>query len=113
MINNIKILLDKNNLDPYNLYKYGLYVNSVAGEIKGIDLKEISSRYQSLPIKSRKELDIHANDIINIINKEPGSYINDIMSDIEYNVLYSKLKNDKDDICNYIEDNYKEKKKTL
>lgn len=107
LIKDINTLLDKNNLDPYNLYKYGLYVNSVAGEIKGIDKKEISSRYQKLPIHNRKELDIEAIDIVKIMNKEPGSYINDIMNDIEYNVLYEKLNNNKEDICNYIKDNYK------
>ena len=107
LIKNINTVLDKNNLDPYNLYKYGLYVNSVAGEIKGIDLKEISSRYQNLPIRSRKELDITAQDIIDMMGKEPGSYINEILGDIEYNVLYRKLKNNKEDICKYIEKKYK------
>ena len=41
------------------------------------------------------------------MNKKPGSYINEIMNDIEYNVLYKKLKNNKEDICNYIEKKYK------
>lgn len=110
LIKDINAVLDKNNLDPGNLYKYGLYVNSVAGEIKGIDKKRISSSYQDLAIKSRNELSISAKDIINIMNKKPGPYINEIMSDIEYNVLYRKLKNNKDDICNYIDNKYKKNK---
>ncbi len=108
LIKNINILLDKNNLDPGNLYKYGLYVNSVAGELKGMDLKKISSSYQNLVIKNRKDLDIEVSDIIKIINKEPGPYINTILKDIENNVLYRRLNNNKEDICNYIIDNYKE-----
>ena len=63
-----------------------------------IDKKEISSKYQDLPIKNRKELDINGTDISEIMNKKPGSYINEIMNDIEYNVLYKKLKNNKEDI---------------
>ncbi len=115
LMKDVRTLLDKNNLDPYNLYKYGLYVNSVAGEMKGMDLKQISSRYQNLPIRSRKELDINAKDIMEIMNKEPGPYINEIMGDIEYNVLYSKLVNNKEEISEYINNNYKgqELKKSL
>ena len=109
LIKDINTVLDKNNLDPGNLYKYGLYVNSVAGEIKGMDLKKISSSYQNLTIKSRNELVINSTDIIRIIKKEPGPYINEIMKDIEYNVLYRKLKNNKEDIYNYIENKYKDK----
>ena len=36
LINDIKKVIKLDNLDHYNLYKYGLYVNSVAGVIKGI-----------------------------------------------------------------------------
>ena len=41
LINNINEAKKYNNLDPYILYKYGLYVNSCAGSIKGIDLKKL------------------------------------------------------------------------
>ena len=106
LIKEINYLLTKNNLDPNNLYKYGLYVNSVAGEMKGIDLKKISSSYQNLVIHSRGELEIQAKDIIKIMGKKPGPYVSEILSDVEYRVLYRKLKNNKEDITSYIKKKY-------
>ena len=41
LISDINKSVKLNNLDPYNLYVYGLYANSVAGEIKNLDIKSI------------------------------------------------------------------------
>lgn len=43
LIKNINEVMPLNNLDQMTLYKYGLYVNSVAGAIKEIDKKEKTS----------------------------------------------------------------------
>ena len=56
LIKDISKAIPLNNLDPMALYKYGLYVNSVASEIKGYDIKNYPTAYQnykseiSLPI---------------------------------------------------------------
>ncbi len=96
-----------NNVDPMALYKYGLYVNSVAGEIKGIDIKHITESYNNLVIQSRRDLDITSDDIMKCLNKGPGSYLKDIYNDIEREVLYRRVKNDKKSILDYIIRNYK------
>lgn len=96
-----------NNLDPMALYRYGLYVNSCAGKMKGIDIKDITECYSRLVIHSRDEIDIDSETIMKILNKEPGKYIKDIYDDVEKAILYHRLKNQKEDICNYILSNYK------
>ena len=96
-----------NNLDPMALYKYGLYVNSVAGEFKGIDIKSITESYNNLIIQSRKDLDIKSDDIMKCLNKGPGSYLKDIYNDIEREVLYRRVKNEKNTIIAYIVNKYK------
>lgn len=107
LIKNINEAIKLNNLDPMTLYKYGLYVNSVAGAIKGIDKKEITESYNSLIISSRDDIDITSQEIISILQKEPGKFISDIYNDIEEEILYSRLTNDKEKIVKYIENNYK------
>ena len=106
LIKNINEAFLLNNLDPMALYKYGLYVNSVAGEIKGLDIKNITESYNNLIIQSRRDLDITSDDIMKGLNKGPGSYLKDIYSDIEREVLYRRVKNEKDAIMAYIIKNY-------
>lgn len=108
LIKNVNKVLPLNNLDPMALYKYGLYVNSVAGDIKGLDKREITESYAALAIHSKKDLDIDCNDITLALNKDPGGYLSDIYDDIVYNILYRKLANKKDDILKYVVDKYKD-----
>lgn len=93
LIESINNALDHNNLDPMVLYKYGLYANSVAGAIKNVDIKSITESYNNLVIHGRKELDITSDEIMNLLNKEPGSYMSLIYDDIEHEVLYKKISN--------------------
>ena len=106
LIKNINIVLDKNNMDPETLYRYGLYVNSVAGEMKGIDITKITESYNNLIIKNRKELDIDSKTIIKTVNKKAGPYINDIFNDLENLVLYRRIKNNREDLVEYIKKKY-------
>ena len=98
--------LEHNNTDPYILYKYGLYANSVAGEIKGLDIKLITEAYNNLVIQSKKDLDITSEDIMSALNKEPGSYLKEVYDDVEKEVLYRRLSNEKNEIVKYIVTKY-------
>lgn len=108
LIKLINLALNTDNLDPMSLYKYGLYANSVAGNIKNIDIKAITESYNNLAIHGRKELDITSNDIMNLLNKEPGEYMSEVYNDIETEVLYNRLSNDKSSISKYIIGKYKD-----
>ena len=108
LIGLINCALNTDNLDPMSLYTYGLYANSVAASIKNIDIKEITEAYNNLVIHGRKELDITSEEIISIINKPPGEYISNIYDDIEKEVLYKKLPNNRQSISNYIRNKYKD-----
>lgn len=101
LINGIRKALKIDNLNSYNLYKYGLYVNSVAGSIKGISRNKITKEYEKLVITSRKDVDITSYDIMNILNIKPGPKINKIYGELEKEILKGTLKNNKEDIINY------------
>ena len=106
LIRDVNNALELNNSDPMALYRYGLYVNSVAAEIKNLNIKNVTEAYDSLVIKTKKDIDITTNDILYVLNRKPGEYLKDIYSDIEREILYRRLENKKDSICNYIRKNY-------
>ena len=106
LIDNVNRVVELDNLNPSVLYKYGLYVNSVAGKIKKEDIKKITEEYNNLIIKSRKEINITAEEIMAILNREPGEYLKEIFDDIEEEILYNRLENDKISISHYIKDKY-------
>ncbi len=99
----------QDNLNYHILYKYGLYVNILAGINKGIEKKDIISRYDELPIKEKKEINITAKDICKIIDVKPGKIIGEIFRDLEDKIIDKKLDNDKDIIVDYIKSIYKNK----
>ena len=98
--------MDKNNLDKEVLYKYGLYVNSIAGTIKGIDKKKITEAYNQLAIHSKNDIKITSEEIMKILDRGPGKYLKDIYNNLEKEILYGNLQNDYEEIKNYIQNNY-------
>ena len=106
MIHNIQEAMNLNNLDPMALYSYGLYVNSCAGRMKGLELRDINESYNALPIKSWRDIDIDSEKIMKILNRKPGKYIKEIYSNIEREILYKRLNNQYDEIKEYIINHY-------
>ena len=102
LINDINTVLELDNMDELVLYKYGLYVNSVAGEIKGLDIKKMSTKYENLVIHNRNELVINGDDIVDTLNEKPGPHVKIIIDDIEKNVLLGNLNNNRDELIDYI-----------
>ncbi|MBQ2639771.1 MAG: hypothetical protein IJF92_03310 [Bacilli bacterium] len=102
--------VNKALLEDYSsmrLYKYGLYVNSVIADIKGLDKKKVTEDYNALPIHTRNDLDITSEEIMKLLNKEPGGYLTEIYNDLIEKVLYRKIENKNNILTNYIITNYK------
>lgn len=106
LIHGIHDVLKKDHLDPMILYRYGLYVNSVAGEIQGEDIKSITEAYSKLEIKSRKDIQIEAEKIMKIFQRDSGEYLKDVYYDIEEEILYQRLHNDEKSIIQYLKNKY-------
>lgn len=104
----IKKIKELSNLElnKMNIYKYGLYISTVVGSIKGISYKKINDIYSTLAINSKKDIVINGKDIANILKKEPGIYITKIMNDIEEKIVMDELDNKKEILLEYIKDNY-------
>lgn len=104
IISDIKKCLKLDNLDPLVLYNYGLYVNSVAAGIKGIDKKLVTQKYNELPIKGRSDILIDGKEIMSLLKTKPGKYLRDIINNIEKEILNGNLSNTKEDLINYVLD---------
>ena len=108
LIEKINVVYELNNLDSEVLYKYGLYVNVIAGINKGIKKKDILEKYDSLPIKNRDEIKITAKEICKILNKKAGPFIGIIYQDLEIKILHNELINDNLKIKEFIMENENE-----
>lgn len=102
----LRELLQKEEINNYELYKYGLYLCTVYADIKGLSKRKLNTKYSNLPITSRKDIVISGEEISKLLNRRPGEYIKEIMNDLEINILNNKLNNNTEDIKNYIINKY-------
>ena len=86
IVNDIKEILKIGSINNHTLYKYGLYINRIAGEILGIEYKKINYMFNKLPIKSKKEIKISYKSIVKL-NNNCYNNINDIIKNVEKNIL--------------------------
>ena len=108
LLNGGKINVDylEDEIDNYSLYKYGLYLCTVYADIKGLSKRKLNTKYQSLPITSRKDININGGQISEILGRKPGEYIKEIMEALEIKILNGKLNNSYEEIKEYITHNY-------
>ena len=105
----LRELLEYEEINNYLLYKYGLYLCTVYADIKGLSKRKLNKMQSNLPILTRSNIEIKGNDVAEILNKEPGKYIKDIIEDIEKKILENKLNNNYEDLKKYIIKEYKDK----
>ena len=105
IIKDVKSVLST-GITNYTLYKYGLYINQIVANMKEIDKSSVVGLYESLPIKSRKEIEITAEDIEHVLNKKPGPFLKEVFDNIEKEIINNKLENKKERIEEYILNNY-------
>ena len=103
----INELQTKNLLDKRTLYEYGLYICTLASELKNIDKKLLNEIYANTPVHSKNDIAIKPNEICEILDKEPGSFLKTIINDLEEKLLLGSIKNTKKDLTTYITNNYK------
>jgi len=102
----INELMHQDILNNNNLYKYGLYISTIVSEIRGIDKKIINEAYNKLYIHNKTEIKIEAKEICDLLDRKPGKYLKEIFNDLEYKLVNKLLKNDKDELKQYILENY-------
>ena len=97
---------NKDILDKHVLYEYGLYVCTMAAELKDIDKKKLNEAFSKLPIRSKIDIALTPIEICKILKKDAGSFLKPIISDLEYQIVDGKLDNKKEDLEKYLEKKY-------
>ncbi len=103
-IKGIKSLLQKGSINKYDIYKKGLFICTVAGEILGINAKKINLIYTNLPIKGIIDIKVSSEEICNILNIKPGKYLGTIIKTIESEIIEETLKNEKSEIIKRLQE---------
>ncbi len=106
-IRQILELHDKDLLDTKVLYKYGLYACTLAAELKNVSKKELNEVYVKMPIHSKLDIQITPVEICEVLEKEPGSFLKELINDLEDKLLTGALKNTKESLIKYITKVYK------
>ena len=96
----------QDEINELTIYKYGLYISSVVGSIRGISYKIINNIYSNLPIYSKKDILVSGKDIIELLGKTPGEYLSKILNDIESKIILRELENEREGLLKYVLENY-------
>ncbi|QVK16977.1 CCA tRNA nucleotidyltransferase [Mycoplasmatota bacterium] len=67
---------------------------------------EIIEAYQSMPIHKQCDVKFKGDDIITLFNKEPGSWISDVLDDLCLKILIGEFQNEYQVIKEYLQNKY-------
>lgn len=101
----IKQLIKQDSIEVMDVYKYGLYVCTVAGQILNYKKDDIMTMHNNLAIHDKKDIDITGEEIAKCLNIVPSKVIGIIIDDLEKEILINKLNNRKDNLKKFIIDN--------
>jgi hypothetical protein len=87
------------------LFKYGLYLSLIAGEILGIDAKLVHKMYQELPLYNRSDLNIKNIEISQVLNLKPSKKVKDIENILLNKVINGVILNDYNELKKYLLEN--------
>lgn len=103
-----------NSLTAMEMYTAGLEILvevEMIVELLGLsaDLETVQADYEQLPIKSKKDISINGNDIIQSLNAKPGKWLGEVITQIEELVVSGKLANDPQVILEWVKNHYQDK----
>lgn len=70
------------------------------------DLLEAIHKKESLTIRSKKNLAVNGNDLMNSLNKRGGPWLKELLDEIERQILFETLPNDFDAIIEWVHNEY-------
>lgn len=88
---------------PYIQYRYGEEVAKSYYQLRGFIQQESVEFYPvSLPIENRKQLAIEISDLLQVIDRPKGPWIQTVIERLEYEVVMQQLKNETSDLIQYV-----------
>ncbi|WHY30664.1 CCA tRNA nucleotidyltransferase [Bacillus wiedmannii] len=98
--------------DTVLLYKTGLHIAEMAERvyeamIESYDhtsVKRVQTLFEALPIKSRQEMNVTGNDLLNWANKKPGPWVAEMIQKIEEAIVQGNVVNEKECIREWLQE---------
>ncbi len=98
----LKEILNIGSINKFTIYKYGMYLSLIAGEILGISNKKIYELYQTMPIHLRKDLQISYSKIADIFQLKSSQKVKNLESKLIEEVLNGNVENSLQSLENYL-----------
>ncbi|MGH1054881.1 CCA tRNA nucleotidyltransferase [Bacillus paranthracis] len=94
------------------LYKTGIHIAEMAERvyeamIESYDhtaVNRVQTLFQALPIKSRQEMNVTGNDLLNWANKKPGPWVAEMIQKIEEAIVQGNVVNEKECIREWLQE---------
>ncbi|MCU5211777.1 CCA tRNA nucleotidyltransferase [Bacillus paranthracis] len=98
--------------DTVLLYKTGIHIAEMAERvyeamIESYDhtaVNRVQTLFQALPIKSRQEMNVTGNDLLNWANKKPGPWVAEMIQKIEEAIVQGNVVNEKECIREWLQE---------
>lgn len=91
------VILNLKNIISDNNFLNQQYLNQI---------DDILLEKSRLTIKSKKDLAVNGNDLMKTLNRHGGPWLKELLSEIERNVLFSKLDNNYESIIEWVKNEY-------
>ncbi len=101
LMKDIRCSIKNNPLSFETLYYYDLYPCTVAGELLGIDKKQIMDVYNEMPIHKRSDILIDTYDLLDYLQIDDGPIISELWKKIEKAILNLEVVNDKSKLLGF------------
>lgn len=99
----LKEIIQKGIIDELTLYKYGLYLCTVASEILKLDKRDVNKKYKSLSIYSAKDLCVSSSEICKFLNINKDKKLGEIINELILKILFKEIANTKKDVYKYLQ----------
>lgn len=67
-------------------------------------VKRVQTLFEKLPIKSRQEMNVTGNDLLNWANKKPGPWVAEMIQKIEEAIVQGNVGNEKECIREWLQE---------
>ncbi|CAM3976835.1 MULTISPECIES: CCA tRNA nucleotidyltransferase [Bacillus cereus group] len=98
--------------DTVLLYKTGIHIAEMAERVyeamiesyDNTSVKRVQTLFEALPIKSRQEMNVTGNDLLNWANKKPGPWVAEMIQNIEEAIVQGNVVNEKECIREWLQE---------
>jgi len=98
--------------DTVLLYKTGIHIAEMAERVyeamiesyDNTSVKRVQTLFEALPIKSRQEMNVTGNDLLNWANKKPGPWVAEMIQNIEEAIVHGNVVNEKECIREWLQE---------